>query len=121
MIAPAVSPATAAWIRVVRAEAVLPDSGGAVLVDGLQIAIYRFSNPERWYACQNQCPHKGDMVLGRGLIGDEKGEPKVACPMHKKAFSLASGQCLGGEEYRIDRYPIKVEDGFVHIRLEPLP
>jgi hypothetical protein len=31
--------------------------------------------------CQNQCPHKGDMVLGRGLIGDEKGEPKVARPI----------------------------------------
>ncbi len=108
------------WKRVVRVEDVPLNSGGAVLVDGVQIAIYRFGAPERWYACQNQCPHKGDMVLGRGLIGDEKGEPKVACPMHKKAFSLDSGKCLGGEDYRIDRYPIKVEDGYVHVQMIPL-
>lgn len=41
-------------------------------------------------------------------------------PMHKKAFSLDSGKCLGGEDYRIDRYPIKVEDCYVHIQMIPL-
>ena len=108
------------WKRIVRVEDVPENSGGAAMVDGRQIAIYRFTNPDRWYACQNQCPHKGDMVLGRGLIGDEKGEPKVACPMHKKAFSLVTGKNLGGEDYCIERYAVKVEDGFVHVKLEPL-
>ena len=45
----------------------------------------------QWYACQNLCPHKQEMVLARGIIGDQQGVPKVACPLHKKTFSLESG------------------------------
>ena len=33
------------------------------------------------------------MVLARGLIGDQQGVPKVACPLHKKNFSLTDGDC----------------------------
>jgi nitrite reductase/ring-hydroxylating ferredoxin subunit len=43
------------------------------------------------------CPHKGDAVLGRGIIGDSCGTAKVACPFHKRAFSLETGQCTRGE------------------------
>ena len=109
------------WRRVLRAEDVPADSGGTVLVDGRQIAIFRFKNPDAWYACQNQCPHRGDMVIGRGLIGDDKGEPKVACPQHKKTFSLATGKNLGGEPYCLDTYPVKIEDGYVFVGLSPRP
>lgn len=105
------------WKCAIRIEDVPVNSGGVVLIDGLQIAIFRFQNPETWYACQNQCPHKLDMVLGRGLTGDEKGEPKVACPMHKKTFSLLSGKSLSGEAYCVDVYPVKVENGFAWVGL----
>lgn len=108
------------WKKAVKVEAVPANSGGTVLIDGRQIALFHFRNPDAWYACQNQCPHKLDMVLGRGLIGDDKGEPKVACPQHKKTFSLKTGKNLGGEDYCVDVYPVKVEDGFVYIGLKPL-
>jgi nitrite reductase (NADH) small subunit len=108
------------WKKAVKAEAVPANSGGTVLLDGRQIALFHFRNPDAWYACQNQCPHKLDMVLGRGLIGDEKGEPKVACPMHKKTFSLVTGKNLGGEHYCVDVFPVKIEDGYVYIGLKPL-
>ncbi len=36
-------------------------------------------------------------------------EPKVACPLHKKTFSLETGESLQGEEYRIETFPVKVE------------
>lgn len=108
------------WKKAVKAETVPANSGGAILLEGRQIALFHFQNPEAWYACQNQCPHKLDMVLGRGLIGDDKGEPKVACPQHKKAFSLLTGKNLGGEHYCVDVYPVKVEDGYVFIGLKPL-
>jgi nitrite reductase (NADH) small subunit len=57
------------------------------------------------------------MVLSRGMIGStgEACEPKVACPFHKKTFSLLSGECLSGEEYQIKTYPVKVMDGKVYI------
>lgn len=110
------APATT-WKRAVRVEDVPANSGGTVLVEGRQIAVFHFKDPDAWFACQNHCPHRGDMVIGRGLIGDDKGEPKVACPQHKKTFSLVSGKNLGGEEYCLDTYPVKVEDGFVFVGL----
>ena len=106
---------TLVWKRAVRTADVPAESGGSVLIDDRQFAVFHFRNPDAWYACQNQCPHKGDMVIGRGLIGDDKGEPKVACPQHKKTFSLVSGKNLGGEAYCLDTYPVKIEDGYVFI------
>ena len=47
-------------------------------------------------------------------IIDKNGEPKVACPYHKKNFSLEDGKCLD-DDYCINTYPVKVEDGYVYI------
>jgi NAD(P)H-dependent nitrite reductase small subunit len=58
-----------------------------------------------------------DMVLARGLIGDQQGVPKVACPLHKKNFSLTDGKCLSDDEYKILTFPVRVEDGWVHVEL----
>jgi nitrite reductase/ring-hydroxylating ferredoxin subunit len=60
--------------------------------------VFNFDSRGEWYACQNMCPHKRDFVLSQGMIGDQGGKPKVACLVHKKTFSLQSGQSLGGEE-----------------------
>lgn len=103
------------WFRAARVEA-FPENGGAcVKYKDAQIAVFNFSRRKEWYACQNQCPHKQQMVLSRGMVGSQAGEPKVACPFHKKTFSLASGQCLNSEEDAISVFPVKVEDGFVYI------
>jgi hypothetical protein len=63
------------------------------------------------------CPHKQDLVLARGLLGDVAGEPKVACPQHKKTFSLATGECLTGGTSAIRTFPVRVEDGDVWVEL----
>lgn len=93
-----------------------PENGGAcVKYKDLQIAVFNFSRRNEWYACQNLCPHKMQMALSRGMIGSNEEEPKVACPFHKKTFSLRSGDCLNAEEEKISVFPVKVEDGFVYI------
>ncbi len=93
-----------------------PDNGGACLkYKDMQIAVFNFSRRNEWYACQNLCPHKMQMVLSRGMIGSTEGEPKVACPFHKKSFSLKSGQCLNADECSISVFPVRIEDGYVHI------
>jgi nitrite reductase (NADH) small subunit len=97
----------------------VPENGGAcVKIRDLQIAVFNFSKRNEWYATQNLCPHKMQMILSRGMIGDKAGEPKVACPFHKKNFSLKSGECISGDEYKIDIYPVKVENDYVYIGLE---
>lgn len=85
------------------------------MVNGEQIAIYNFTRLNQWYATQNECPHKQQMALSRGMIGSHGEEPKVACPFHKKTFSLFSGACLSGDDLKIKTYPVKVEDGQVFI------
>ena len=55
------------------------------------------------------------MVLSRGMIGDMDGIPKVACPLHKKTFSLEDGANLNGEDFKIAVYPVKIEDEMVYI------
>jgi nitrite reductase (NADH) small subunit len=107
--------ANATWFLAAR-ESDFPENGGAcVRWRGQQIAVFNFSRRGEWYACQNLCPHRMQMVLSRGMIGSMEGEPKVACPFHKKSFSLRTGECLAGDEQPIRTYPVRVEDGYVYI------
>ena len=93
-----------------------PENGGAcVRYKDMQVAVFNFARRNEWYACQNLCPHKMQMVLSRGMIGSQESEPKIACPFHKKTFSLKSGECLNAEETSISVFPVKIEDGFVYI------
>ncbi|MDT0606420.1 nitrite reductase small subunit NirD [Croceitalea rosinachiae] len=91
------------------------DGGACVKYKNKQIAVFNFARKNKWYACQNLCPHKMEMVLSRGMIGDDKGIPKVACPMHKKTFSLEDGVNLNGDLPAIATYPVKIEEGFVYL------
>ena len=94
----------------------VPDNGGVcVKYKEEQIALFYFTRKSEWYATQNQCPHRRQMALSRGMIGTQGEEPKVACPFHKKTFSLKTGACLNGDECAIKTYPVKVENGMVYI------
>ncbi|MCU0415860.1 MAG: nitrite reductase small subunit NirD [Cytophagaceae bacterium] len=105
------------WHRVATVQDIPENGGACALIDGKQIAIYNFTRRGEWYATDNLCPHRQQMILSRGMIGDMQGEPKVACPFHKKTFSLKSGACLSGDNYEIKTYPIKVEDGLIYVGL----
>jgi NAD(P)H-dependent nitrite reductase small subunit len=107
------------WVEVGRVSDFPFDGGRAVKCGSAQIAVFRFARGSQWYACQNLCPHKQEMVLSRGIIGDSGGLPKVACPLHKKTFSLESGQCTSGDSYQIKVYPVKVEAETVFLALPP--
>ena len=97
----------------------VPANGGVcVKYLDTQIALFHFARRGEWYATQNECPHRMQMALSRGMIGTQQDEPKVACPFHKKTFSLATGECLNGDECSITTYPVKVEGGKVFIGIE---
>ena len=103
------------WIKVGTVSDFPADGGACVKIGNEQIAVFHFNLKNEWYACQNLCPHKKDMVLARGIIGDHAGEPKVACPQHKKTFSLKTGKNLGGEDYCVTLYPVKIENDNVYL------
>lgn len=108
------------WFKACKTEDVPNDGGVCVKYEQEQIALYYFARKNEWYATQNQCPHKMQMILSRGLLGDSCGEPKVVCPFHKQAFSLKTGGNLNGEDYCLKTYPVKVEDGFVFINVSQI-
>ncbi|GAB2767866.1 nitrite reductase small subunit NirD [Rhabdobacter roseus] len=105
------------WHLACRAEDVPEDGGACALIEGRQIAIFNFTRRNEWYATDNQCPHRQQMALARGMIGSQLDEPKVACPFHKKTFSLRDGSCLSGDAYRIETYPVRVKEGLVYVGL----
>jgi nitrite reductase (NADH) small subunit len=97
----------------------VPENGGVcVKHHDEQIALFHFTRRGEWYAVQNECPHRKQMALSRGMIGTQADEPKVACPFHKKTFSLQTGECLSGDECAIKTYPVKVENDTVFIGIE---
>lgn len=97
----------------------VPENGGVcVKYNDKQIALFHFSRRNEWYATQNECPHRRQMALSRGMIGSQNDEPKVACPFHKKTFSLKTGECLTGDECAIKTYDVKVESGNVYIAVK---
>src|SRR5690606_29561514 len=69
--------AVTTWFKAARVSDFPANGGACVRYRNLQIAVFNFSRRNEWYACQNQCPHKMQMVLSRGLIGSQEGEPKV--------------------------------------------
>ncbi|PWH82025.1 nitrite reductase (NAD(P)H) small subunit [Algibacter marinivivus] len=103
------------WFRVGETTDFPENSGACIKYKSKQIAVYNFSRTGKWYATQNLCPHKMEMVLSLGMIGDKDDIPKVACPMHKKNFSLEDGRNLAGEDLKIATYPVKIEEGNVYI------
>jgi nitrite reductase (NADH) large subunit len=107
------------WVQVGKVWDFPHDGGSAVKYGKTQIAVFNFASRGTWYATQNMCPHRREFVLSRGMVGDQGGKPKVACPVHKKTFSLENGQCLSGEDFSVRVFPVKVEGDDVYLHLPP--
>lgn len=102
------------WTRVCAVTDVPEEGGVAVRLGDAQVAVFRFASRGEWYALDNVCPHKEAPVLGRGMLGDAAGMPKVTCPLHKRAFCLHDGREIGGE-HAARTWAVKVEGEDVHL------
>jgi nitrite reductase (NADH) large subunit len=110
------------WVKVARVADVPVDSGMVIRHGVVELALFRFDRGDgasTLHVTQNMCPHKQDLVLARGLLGDAGGEAKVACPQHKKTFSLRTGECLSGGAPALRTFEVKTVDGDVYVELPP--
>jgi nitrite reductase (NADH) large subunit len=107
------------WISVGTLNDFPKDGGAAIKVGKVQIAVFNFASRGEWYACQNMCPHKNAFVLSRGIVGTAGEAPKVSCPLHKKPFSLQTGESLSGEDFSVKVFPVKVAGDAVYLKLPP--
>jgi nitrite reductase (NADH) large subunit len=108
------------WVQVGKVWDFPQDGGAAVKYGKTQIAVFNFASRGEWYATQNLCPHRRELVLSRGILGDANDKPKVACPVHKKTFALATGKCLSGEDYSVQVFPVRVDGDDVYLHLPPI-
>jgi nitrite reductase (NADH) small subunit len=122
------------WETVCELRRLQPGRGVAALVGGRQVALFRagagagaadapFTGPEAsqpsdvLHAIDNLDPCSGASVLSRGIVGDRKGEPVVASPMYKQAFSLVTGQCLDEPDKGVAVHRVRLVDGWVQVEL----
>ena len=105
------------WVHVGKVWDFPQNGGAAVKYGKTQIAVFNFTSRGEWFASQNMCPHRREFVLSRGLIGDQNDLPKVACPVHKKTFSLETGEGLSDKEFSLRVFPVKVEGDDVYLQL----
>ena len=104
------------WFAACKTSDVPLNGGVCVRYKTEQIALFYFARRDEWFATQNMCPHRQQMALSRGMIGSQGGEPKVACPFHKKTFSLLDGHCMSDDACgNLKTYPVKVENNYVFI------
>lgn len=116
---PKARPMSPQWVKVGMTSDFPKDGGAAIKYGDVQIAVFNFSSRGEWYASQNMCPHKNAFVLSRGIVGSAGEIPKVSCPLHKKPFSLQTGECISGESYSLKVFPIKIVGEEVHLQLPP--
>ena len=75
------------------------------------IAVFRNADDEV-FAVLDKCPHKGG-PLSQGIVFGRK----VACPLHNWNIELDKGCAVAPDEGCVKTFPIRIEDGSVHIQL----
>ncbi len=108
------------WVAVCRLEDLVVERGVAVLVHGRGIAVFR-THDDEVRAVTNRDPFSRAGVLARGLVVTRGEVTFVASPMHRQAFDLATGICLGDPAVRISTYESRVVDGIVEIGPRRVP
>ncbi|MGL5807965.1 MAG: nitrite reductase small subunit NirD [Xenococcaceae cyanobacterium] len=108
---------TLQWLDICSLSDLQPNTGVCALIAGEQVAIYRVetSSGTQVFALSNYDPFSKANVLSRGIIGDRAGILKVASPIYKQNFNLATGQCLDDETVIIPSYPVRIDGDRVQI------
>jgi nitrite reductase (NADH) small subunit len=101
------------WIEVGKVEDIPPLGARVVRTPAYDIAVFRAAG-DRIFALRDKCPHKGG-PLSQGIVHGNR----VACPLHDWKIELDSGVAVAPDEGCAARFPIKVEDGFIHLFLTP--
>lgn len=108
---------TGDWTDVCAVEDILVGTGVAALVHGHQVAIFRPTNDGPLYALSNFDPFSQAFVIARGILGDKGSVLKVASPIFKQNFALATGQCLDDPNVALECYPVRVVAGRVMLQV----
>lgn len=106
---------TTQWVDICSISEIMPNTGVCALVKGEQVAIFRVGNEADVFAISNYDPFSKAFVLSRGIVGDRNGITKVASPIYKQNFNLATGQCLDDETVSVPTFQVRVVEDRVQV------
>lgn len=105
---------TTRWLAVCAEQRILPETGVAALVRGVQVAVFRLADGSL-HAIDNLDPASGAQVMARGMVGDSTGRPIVAGPVYKQRFDLGTGRCLDDPALSVRVWPVRCSGGLVEV------
>lgn len=112
------SAAPAQWQNLCARQDLVANSGVVAWVDGQQVALFHLPDSEageQLFAIANKDPKSGANVIGRGLLGQIRGELVIASPLYKQHFRLADGRCLEYPEQQLKVWPVRLAGDTVQI------
>lgn len=110
--------ATTRWVDICSISEIIPNTGVCALVEAQQVAIFRVGSEANVFAISNYDPFSKACVLARGIVGDRNGITKVASPIYKQNFNLATGQCLDDETVSVPTFEVRVVEDRVQVAVE---
>ncbi|PTU75239.1 nitrite reductase small subunit NirD [Pseudomonas mangrovi] len=111
----------ATWLPLCRRGDLVANSGVVAWHEGVQVALFHLDQGaagERLFAIENRDPKSGANVIGRGILGQLKGELVVASPLYKQHFRLEDGSCLEYPEQSLRVWPARLNGDAVEIGLD---
>lgn len=108
------------WTKACRLDFLIPGRGVAVLLTGGKQAALFLLPDGTLAAVGNIDPFGRAAVMSRGIVGDRGGQPVVASPLLKQAFSLIDGHCLDDATQSLPVYAVRLDGGMVSVSNEPV-
>lgn len=97
-------------VTLVAADALRDGESRAIRIGDKEVALFRVG--DEFYAIDNECSHYGAPLCDGWTDGTT-----VSCPWHCWQFDVTTGKCLTVEDYDVQSYPVKIEDGQVKIEI----
>lgn len=105
------------WISVCGVDDIFPDTGVCALVEEQQVAIFHSRRLNEFFAVSNFDPIGEANVLSRGIIGSMGDDVVIASPLYKEHFNLRTGECMEKPEFKINVYPVRVDDSSIQVQI----
>jgi len=115
---------------VAKADEIPPGGRKILSVGGREVGVFNVGG--RFYALLNDCAHQGGPVCTGEVLGKltaevlPEGEVRefftqegevVACPWHGWEFEIPTGVCLADPRFRLQTFPVAVENGILTVTL----
>lgn len=102
------------FVRVCQLEDIAENRAKTVLIDGENIAIFKYEN--KLSAINNLCRHQNG-PLGEGKIVDGC----ITCPWHGYQYLPHNGQSPPPFTEKVETYDVRLMDGWVYVNPKPYP